>query len=134
MFHEGWRRLTTVPPVRVRDVLDIGFAISSPHFVPFFEGYISASLDLAHEYMRIGKTRRTTSIFNQALDAVRGGKVSDEISALFLLRFAESLALLENVPRRWVLKHLACEVIFNDVFSQLFSILRGDGCLSTDRL
>jgi separase len=77
-------------------ILDLRFVASSD----VFEGYISASLDLAHEYMRIGKTRRATSIFNQALDAVRGGKVSDETSALFLLRFAESLALIENVPRR----------------------------------
>ncbi len=51
--------------------------------------------------MRIGKTRRGMSIFNQALDSVRGGHVSDDISATFLLKFAESLAIIENVPRRY---------------------------------
>ena len=65
-------------------------------------GYITTSLDLAHEYMRIGKTRRATSIFSQALEVIRGGHISEEISALFLLRYAESLALIENIPKRCV--------------------------------
>ncbi|EKM75331.1 hypothetical protein AGABI1DRAFT_80074 [Agaricus bisporus var. burnettii JB137-S8] len=80
-------------------LLDVSRRLAETHSGPTSEGYISASLDLAHEYMRIGKTRRATSVFHQALDSVRGGKVSDEMSALFLLRYAESLALSENIPR-----------------------------------
>lgn len=98
MFHGGWQRRIAVLPAKVRCSRP-WTCFSLPH-LKFIEGYISASLDLAHEYMRIGKTRRATSIFHQALDSVRGGKVSDEMSALFLLRYAESLALSENIPRR----------------------------------
>ncbi|KXN84922.1 Separin [Leucoagaricus sp. SymC.cos] len=80
-------------------LLDVLRKLAETHGGPTSEGYINASLDLAHEYMRIGKTRRATAIFTQALETVRAGHVSEETSALFLLRFAESLALIENVPR-----------------------------------
>jgi len=52
--------------------------------------------------MQIGKTRRANSIFSQALETIRDGHVSEETSALFLLRFAESLALIENISKRCV--------------------------------
>ncbi|KAF5357177.1 hypothetical protein D9756_006793 [Leucocoprinus leucothites] len=80
-------------------LLDVSRKLAEAHKGVNSEGYITASLDLAHEYMRIGKTRRATSIFMQALETVRGGHVSEETSALFMLRFAESLALIENVPK-----------------------------------
>ncbi|KAF9445711.1 hypothetical protein P691DRAFT_734529 [Macrolepiota fuliginosa MF-IS2] len=86
----------SLPKVQLLDVLR---KLAEAHGGPTSEGYISASLDLAHEYMKIGKTRRATSIFNQALESVSAGHVSDEIGAIFLLRFAESLALIDNIPR-----------------------------------
>jgi separase len=63
-------------------------------------GYILTSIDLAHEYVKLGKTKRAASIFSQTLNTVKSGKVSDEACALFYLRFAESLAMAEDVPRR----------------------------------
>ncbi|KAJ3567488.1 hypothetical protein NP233_g6332 [Leucocoprinus birnbaumii] len=80
-------------------LLDVLRKLAEAHKGITSESYITASLDLAHEYMRIGKTRRATAIFTQALETVRGGHVSEETSALFLLRFAESLALIENIPQ-----------------------------------
>lgn len=59
-------------------------------------------MDLAHEYAVLGKTKRATSIFAQALNVVRSGKASDEACASFFLRFAESLAIAEDVTRRYV--------------------------------
>ena len=57
-------------------------------------------MDLAHEYVTLGKTRRAGLIFNRVLHAVKSNKVSDEISLSFFLRFAESLALGEDPGRR----------------------------------
>jgi separase len=63
-------------------------------------GYVLASIDLAHEYVKLRKIRRAASIFNQALNVVKIGQVSDEASAMFFLRFAESFAIAEDVARR----------------------------------
>jgi len=57
-------------------------------------------LELAHEYVTLGKMKRAITIFNQALEIVRQGEVSDEVRVRFLLRFAESLAVAEDVPSR----------------------------------
>ena len=65
--------------------------------------YIRASIDLAHEYVKLSKTKRAASIFNQTLNSVKTGQVSDEAVALFYLRFAESLAIAEDVSRRYIL-------------------------------
>jgi len=63
-------------------------------------GYVIASLELAHECVTLGKLKRAMTIFNQALDIVRGGEVSGEVAVRFLLRFAESLAVNEDVSKR----------------------------------
>ncbi|KAK2461139.1 hypothetical protein APHAL10511_006666 [Amanita phalloides] len=63
------------------------------------DGYISASIDLAHEYVKLGKLRRASAVFNHALNSVRSGQVSDDVCSLFLLRYAEALAVLEDVPQ-----------------------------------
>lgn len=66
-----------------------------------FTGYILASLDLAHEYVTLGKLRRAVSIFSPAHDIVRSRQASREVSVRFLLRFGESLAIFEDIPKRW---------------------------------
>jgi hypothetical protein len=63
-------------------------------------GYITVSIDLAHEYVALGKLRRASSIFNQALEVVRGRHASPEVAVRFLLRYSESLAMVEEVPKR----------------------------------
>lgn len=63
--------------------------------------FIVASLELAYEYAKLGKLRRATSIFTTALDIVRSGETSPEVAAFFLLRFAETLALMNDVPKRY---------------------------------
>lgn len=68
-----------------------------------FLEYIISSLDLAHEYVILGKTKRAASIFYPALEIVRSGQVSDDIAVRFLLRFSESLCAIEDVPERSVI-------------------------------
>jgi hypothetical protein len=57
----------------------------------FSVGYILAPVDLAHEYVKLSKMKHAASIFNQTLNSIKSGQASDEASALFFLRFAESL-------------------------------------------
>jgi len=71
-----------------------------PGILTHSTGYVIASLELAHEYVTLGKMKRAITIFNQALEIVRRGEVSDEVAVRFLLRFAESLAVVEDVPKR----------------------------------
>jgi separase len=63
-------------------------------------GYITASVDLAHEYVKLGKTGKASVIYGQTLIAVRSGGPSDEVRTVFLLRYSESLATVGNVLRR----------------------------------
>jgi len=63
-------------------------------------GYVLASLDLAHEYVVLGKLKRASSIFYPALDIVRTGQASDDVSVRFLLRFSEAMSIMDDVPKR----------------------------------
>ncbi|KAJ3487975.1 hypothetical protein NLJ89_g11660 [Agrocybe chaxingu] len=63
------------------------------------DGYVTASIELAHEYVTLGKPKRAASIFNQALEVVRSEQASPDVSVRFLLRFAESLALIDDVSK-----------------------------------
>ena len=63
-------------------------------------GYVAVSVDLAHECLKLGKTKRASAIYGQALNAVGSGQISDEVCTRFFLRYAESLASVDNVLRR----------------------------------
>ena len=69
-------------------------------FIIYLAGYIVTSVDLAHEYVKLGKTAKASTIYGQALIAIRNGGPSDELRTIFLLRYAESLAIVNNVLRR----------------------------------
>ncbi|KAJ7172324.1 cysteine peptidase C50 [Mycena filopes] len=61
--------------------------------------YITTCIELALEYMKLGKTKRATVLFTQTLTAVKSGQVSDDVCVMFYLRHAESLALAEDIGR-----------------------------------
>ncbi|KNZ74935.1 Separin [Termitomyces sp. J132] len=63
------------------------------------DGHITSSVDLACEYAKLGKTRRATMIFSVTLDTIRSGRVSVEASVYFYLRYAESLAMTEELQK-----------------------------------
>jgi hypothetical protein len=73
---------------------------SLPILMSFVIGYIMASVDLAHEYVKLGKIRRASAIYNQSLSSVRSGSLSDETKVRYLLRYAESLVAADNVLQR----------------------------------
>lgn len=63
-------------------------------------GYVVVSMDLASEHVKLGKTKKASAIYDHALSAVRSGQVSDEVRARFLLRYAESVAAVDNTLAR----------------------------------
>lgn len=67
---------------------------------PFLE-YIKACIDLAHEYVKLGKADKAGALYNHALSLIRQPIASDEIRILFFLRYTESLALTGNVHQRY---------------------------------
>lgn len=64
------------------------------------EVYISASVELALEYMKLGKLKPATVLFTRTLHVLRSGEVSDDVCVMFYLRHAEFLALAEDTLRR----------------------------------
>ncbi|KIY44954.1 hypothetical protein FISHEDRAFT_76985 [Fistulina hepatica ATCC 64428] len=63
------------------------------------DAYILASVDVAYEYLQLGKVKHAISVYNSLVDLLQYPAVSDEIRALFQLRFAESLAVNEDLVR-----------------------------------
>ncbi|KAG6902753.1 hypothetical protein C0995_011901 [Termitomyces sp. Mi166 len=61
--------------------------------------HITSSVDLACEYAKLGKVRRATTIFSATLDTVRSRQASVEASVYFYLRYAESLAMTEDLQK-----------------------------------
>ncbi|KAI0313288.1 peptidase family C50-domain-containing protein [Amylostereum chailletii] len=61
--------------------------------------YMVSSIDLAYEYLKLGKLRKAGSIFNRTLALFRSGVSSDESRILFLLRHTESLAVMGDVQQ-----------------------------------
>ena len=62
--------------------------------------YLVASMELAHQFVKLGKVRRAVSIYSQALSKTRNTNVSAELGVHLLLRHAEALAMLDNISKR----------------------------------
>jgi len=61
---------------------------------------VVTSTDLAHEYLRLGKTHIANAIYRETLNAVRDGDTSDAVAVMFFLRYAEALALTDDINER----------------------------------
>ena len=70
-----------------------------PHFS---SAYSVICVDLAHEYMKLGKSKRANALFNKCANVLKASDVPDEVRLLYLLGRAEVLALGGNVAARYV--------------------------------
>ncbi|KAH7913084.1 peptidase family C50-domain-containing protein [Hygrophoropsis aurantiaca] len=61
------------------------------------DAYIMASIDLAHEYLKLGKTKRAGAMFAKSINVFKSQDISDDIRVRYLLKHAEMLALEDNV-------------------------------------
>jgi separase len=61
--------------------------------------YIWACVDLAHEYVKLGRLEKASSVYNSTLPMVQnaGSSISEEVRVFFYLRFAESLAMAGSI-------------------------------------
>ncbi|PPQ82925.1 hypothetical protein CVT24_008809, partial [Panaeolus cyanescens] len=73
-------------------VLDAARKLSQHHGGAVSDAFVTISIDLAQEYVVLGRFKRAAGIFNQALDIVRSGQISRDVSIRFILRYAEALA------------------------------------------
>ncbi|KAF9233396.1 peptidase family C50-domain-containing protein [Melanogaster broomeanus] len=67
------------------------------HQVPTpMEAYSVICVDLAHEYIKLGKSKRAGSLFSKCANLLKAGEVPDEVRLRYLLGQAEVLALGDN--------------------------------------
>ncbi|KAG1861269.1 peptidase family C50-domain-containing protein [Suillus subluteus] len=59
--------------------------------------YITVCVDLASEYVKLGRTKRANSIFARSSAVLKSSDVFDEVRISYLLRYAEILALGNNI-------------------------------------
>ncbi|KAJ7598753.1 cysteine peptidase C50 [Mycena floridula] len=78
-------------------VLELIRKLAEKYGDPSADDYIIASTNLGCEYLRLGKIKRASKIFGQTLTAVQSTNASVHAQSMFYLRYAESLALVEDV-------------------------------------
>lgn len=61
--------------------------------------YIWVCVDLAHEYVKLGRLEKASSVYNNTLPIVQNTSISisEEARVFFNLRFAESLAMAGSI-------------------------------------
>jgi len=61
--------------------------------------YIWVCVDLAHEYVKLGRLEKASSVYNNTLPMVQNTNIpiSEEARVFFYLRFAESLAMAGSI-------------------------------------
>jgi len=61
--------------------------------------YIWVCVDLAHEYVKLGRLEKASSVYNNTLPIVQNASISisEEARVFFNLRFAESLAMAGSI-------------------------------------
>lgn len=65
--------------------------------------HISVSVQLASEYVRLGRLRRATKLFHQISPIIKQGQTSLDTGVAFFLRFAEASYMSEEFEQWWVL-------------------------------
>ncbi|KIK92250.1 hypothetical protein PAXRUDRAFT_830139 [Paxillus rubicundulus Ve08.2h10] len=85
----------TVLKVKLLEVLKRLCEHQSP--IPV-EAYSVICVDLAHEYIKLGKSKRAGLLFVKCANLVKEGNVPNETRLRYLLGHAEVLALGDNVP------------------------------------
>jgi separase len=61
--------------------------------------YVWVCVDLAHEYVKLGRLEKASSVYNSTLPMVQNASIpiSEEARVFFYLRFAESLAMAGSI-------------------------------------
>lgn len=58
-------------------------------------------MNLAHEYVKLGSTRKAINIYHQISCFANDGNVLPQYRLLLLLRYAQALGTIGDIPKRW---------------------------------
>ncbi|KAK7685385.1 hypothetical protein QCA50_011248 [Cerrena zonata] len=61
------------------------------------DDYVQASIDLAHEYVNLGKTQRAANIYAYVYNVAKNAFIREETRVLYYLRYAELFGTVGNV-------------------------------------
>ena len=59
--------------------------------------YVQASIDLAAEYVKLGKTKRAANVYAHVYNTAKNSFIRDETKVLYYLRYAELFGTVGNV-------------------------------------
>ncbi|EMD38775.1 hypothetical protein CERSUDRAFT_92811 [Gelatoporia subvermispora B] len=80
-------------------LLHVTRRLSERHAGATSNEYITASMNLAQEYVRLGRAEKAAHIFGQTLVTIKESDALPELRVLSLLRYAEALANAGNVHK-----------------------------------
>jgi separase len=64
------------------------------------QDFVQLSVQLAHEYVKLGKLREARGVYKRSLNPTQIQTVSSDIRVVLLLRHAESLTKIGDVDQR----------------------------------
>ena len=63
--------------------------------------YVKISIDLAHEYVKLGRMERATLVYGQTVSSTSNSHILEGTRVFLFLRFAESSAIIRNVLQKY---------------------------------
>jgi separase len=76
--------------------------------VTHHQDFIQLSVQLAHEYVKLGKLREAGSVYKRSLSPMQIQTVSSDTRVVLLLRHAESLTRIGDIGQRLFICHYYC--------------------------
>lgn len=64
--------------------------------------YVRYSVELAQEYVNLGKVQKATNIYSHTWSTMKNLHISDETRVIFFLRYSESHVAVGNVLNRYL--------------------------------
>jgi separase len=68
--------------------------------VMYNQEFVQLSIQLAHEYVKLGKLREAKRVYTRSLDSTQTQALSNETRVVLLLRHAESLTKIGDIDQR----------------------------------
>jgi separase len=76
--------------------------------VTHHQDFVQLSVQLAHEYVKLGKLREAGSVYKRSLSPIQIQTVSSDTRVVLLLRHAESLTRIGDIGQRLFICHYYC--------------------------
>ena len=76
--------------------------------VTHFQDFVQFSVQLAHEYVKLGKSREAGSVYKRSLSHMQIQTASSDTRVVLLLRHSESLTKIGDIGQRLFVCHYCC--------------------------